>query len=109
MSAYKKEEMQLNIMNRLFWLLSLIFVICLGAPFVYPILSEHRMQVLSVPFGLGFLYHALACHITKKVCIGGRSLDVSERGRLLFIIGYSLVGTSLLVVGCLFWAETLTK
>jgi len=108
MRAYKIEEIQINIMNRLFWLLSLIFVICLGATFVYPVLSEHRMQVLSVPFGLGFLYHALECHITKKVCIG-RPLDVSERGRLLFIIGYSLVGTSLLAFGCLFWAEALTK
>jgi hypothetical protein len=66
------------------------------------------MRVLSVPFGLGFLCHALECHITKKVCIG-RSLDVSERGRLLFIIGYSLVGISLMVFGGLFWWEALTK
>ena len=98
----------MKILNRLFWLLSIIFVSFLGSTFVYPMLAEHKMRVLSVPFGLGFLYHALECHITKKVCIG-RSLDVSERGRLLFIIAYSLVGISLVVFGCLFWVEVLTK
>jgi hypothetical protein len=98
----------MKFLNSLFRLFSIIFIACLGATFVYPLLAEHRMRVLSVPFGLGFLYHALECHITKKVCIG-RSLDVSERGRLLFIIGYSLVGISLMVFGGLFWWEVLTK
>jgi hypothetical protein len=97
-----------KILNRLFWLMSIIFVLCMGSTFVYPMLAAHRMRVLSVPFGLGLLYHALECHMTKQVFIG-RSLAVTERGRLLFIIGYSLVGTFLVVFGGLFWVEVLAK
>jgi len=94
------------ILNRLFWVFGSLFVACLAASFIIPVISEHRMQALCIPLGFGFFVHALECFLTKKVVIG-RPLRISDKCRTAFTVVYILIGFLLLAVGCRFWMGVL--